>query len=72
MHSGMDNMFQFLYYLHTPVIVLLYLGPVCDCGCSTIHLILSCHVYQYLLHFAIYFEYMILLKEDGLVHELGH
>ena len=72
MSSGTDSMFQFFCYLHTPIVVLLYLGPVHDCGCSSIHLILSCHVYQHLLHFVIYFEYVILLKEDSVVHAVGH
>jgi hypothetical protein len=36
------------------------------------HLILLCHVYQHLLHFVIYVEYMTLLQEEGIVHALGH
>jgi len=34
------------------------------------HLILSCHVYQHLLHFVTYVEYMTLLQEEGIVHAL--
>jgi hypothetical protein len=37
-----------------------------------IHLILSCHVYQHLLHSVIYVEYMTLLQEEGVVHALEH
>jgi len=36
------------------------------------HLILSCHVYQYLLLFVTYAEYMALLQEEGVMHALGH
>lgn len=36
------------------------------------HLILSCLVYHYLLHFVTYVEYMTLLQEESVVHALGH
>jgi hypothetical protein len=69
--------FLFYFHLRATILVLLYLGPAHDCGYSTIqlnkdHLILSYHVYQHLLHFVIYSEYITLQKEEGVLHALGH